>query len=268
MSNVQWQAQIAAAQAYEDLFVPALFSQWGEVIRVAAAVAPGKRVLDVACGTGILARRLATLLASPQSIVGLDLAPGMLEVAKRVAPDIEWQQGSAESLPFADASFDAVVSQFGLMFFPDRVRALREMLRVLTPGSRLAVAVWDSLDHIPAFADELKLMEHLAGRGAADALRSPFVLGDPDDLEQLARDAAICDPAIATHRSTARFPSIRSLVEADLRGWIPMMGVFLDENTIERVLAEAEIALRAYANSRGELAFQISAHVLSGSRPH
>jgi SAM-dependent methyltransferase len=266
MSNVQWQAQIAAAQAYEDLFVPALFSHWAEVIAVAADIAPGKRVLDVACGTGILARKLATLIGSPQSIVGLDLAPGMLEVAKRVAPDIKWQQGSAESLPFADASFDAVVSQFGLMFFPDRVRALREMLRVLTPGNRLAVAVWDSLDHIPAFADELKLMEPLAGRAAADALRSPFALGVQDDLEQLARDAAICDPAIATHRATARFPSIRSLVEADLRGWLPMVGVVLDEDTIQRVLAEAELALRAYANSRGEVAFEVSAHVLSGTR--
>ena len=266
MSNVQWQAQVAAAQAYEDLFVPALFSHWAAVIATAADVTPGKRVLDVACGTGILSRKLATLIGSSASIVGLDLTPGMLEVARRVAPDIEWKQGSAESLPFADGSFDAVVSQFGLMFFPDRARALREMLRVLAPGSRLAVAVWDSLDNIPAFADELRLMERLAGPAAAAALRSPFVLGDKDDLQQLAYDAGIGDPAIATHRASARFPSIRSLVEADLRGWLPMVGVALDEDTIQRVLGEAAIALGAYADSRGELAFEISAHVLSGAR--
>ena len=266
MSSVQWQAQVAAAQAYEDLFVPALFSHWTAAIAAAADVAPGKRVIDVACGTGILARKLATLIGSAQSIVGLDLSPGMLEVARRVAPAIEWKLGSAESLPFADGSFDAVVSQFGLMFFPDRVRALREMLRVLTPSGRLAVAVWDSLDNIPAFAEEVKLMERLAGRDAADTLRAPFVLGIKDDLEQLARDADIRDPAITTHRATARFPNIRSLVEADLRGWFPMVGVVLDEDTIRRTLAEAEIALGAYADSRGELAFEISAHVLSGGR--
>jgi SAM-dependent methyltransferase len=264
MSNVQWQAQIAAAQAYEDLFVSGLFSQWASPIAAAADVTPGKRVLDVACGTGILARKLATLTGSSQSVVGLDLAPGMLEVARRVAPDIQWNHGSAESLPFADGSFDAVVSQFGLMFFADRVQALREMLRVLAPEGRVAVAVWDSLENIPAFADELKLMERLAGPAAADALRSPFVLGAKDDLQRLARDAGIYDSAIATHRATARFPSIRTLVEADLRGWLPMMGVVLDEDTIERVLAEAEVALRVYAASHGELAFEVSAHVLSG----
>ena len=266
MSDGQWQTQVAAAQAYEDLFVPALFSHWAAAIAAAAGIAPGKRVLDVACGTGILTRKLATLLGSSQSIVGLDITPGMLEVARRVGPDIEWKEGSAESLPFADESFDAVVSQFGLMFFPDRVRALREMLRVLAPGSRLAVAVWDSIDNIPAFADELKLMERLAGSAAAEALRAPFVLGGKDDLKQLARDASIHDPEIVTHRATARFPSIRSLVEADLRGWLPMVGVVLDEDTIRRVLAEAEIALRAYADTRGQLAFEISAHVLSGAR--
>lgn len=266
MSSVQWQAQVAAAQAYEDLFVPALFSHWTAAIAGAADVTPGKRVLDVACGTGILARKLSALVGSSQSIVGLDLAPGMLDVARRVAPDIEWKQGSAENLPFADESYDAVVSQFGLMFFPDRVQALREMLRVLALNGRIAVAVWDSLDNIPAFADELKLMERLAGSAAADALRSPFVLGAKDDLQQLARDAGFRDPTIATHRATARFPSIRSLVETDLRGWLPMVGVVLDEDTIQRILAEAEVALSAYASRGGELAFEISAHVLSGGR--
>jgi SAM-dependent methyltransferase len=266
VSNAQWQAQIAAAQAYEDLFVPALFSHWAEAIAAAADVTAGKRVLDVACGTGILARRLASLTGSSQSIVGLDLTPGMLEVARRVAPAIHWQQGSAEDLPFTDGSFDAVVSQFGLMFFSDRVQALRELLRVLVPGGRLAIAVWDSIDNIPAFADELALMQRIAGRDAADALRSPFVLGASGELEQLARDADIREASVATHRALARFPSIRSLVEADLRGWLPMVGVVLDENTIQRVLAEAEIALRNYAGTRGELVFEISAHVLSGAR--
>lgn len=266
MSSVQWQAQISAAQAYEDLFVPALFSHWAPAIAAAADVAPGKRVLDIACGTGILARKLATLVGSSQSIVGLDRTPGMLEVAKRVAPDIAWQQGSAGALPFADESFDAVVSQFGLMFFPDRVQALHEMLRVLVPKGRLAIAVWDSLDNIPAFADEVKLMERLAGPAAADALRAPFVLGSKNELQQLARDAGVCAPKIATHRATARFPSIRSLVETDLRVWLPMVGVVLDEDTIQRALAEAESALRAYASRDGEFAFEISAHVLSGSR--
>lgn len=266
MTTPQLQEQIAAAQAYEDLFVPALFRQWAPLLAKAAHVGPGKRVLDVASGTGILARELAAQVGPSGSVAGLDLMPGMLEVAKQIAPSIEWKQGTAEALPFPDQSFDAVVSQFGLMFFPDRTKSLREMLRVLTPGGHLAVAVWDSLDNIPAIADEVALLERVAGRAAADALRAPFVLGNKAELEQLARDAEISEPVVNTNPGMARFPSIRSLVEADLRGWLPVMGVMLDEETIQRVLGEADRALRSYADENGRAVFQISAHVLSGTK--
>jgi SAM-dependent methyltransferase len=190
----------------------------------------------------------------------------MLEVAKEIAPNIEWKQGTAEDLPFPDQSFDVVVSQFGLMFFSDRTKSLREMLRVLTPGGRLAVAVWDSLDNIPAIADEVALLERVAGRAAADALRAPFVLGNKAELEQLARDAGVSAPTVNTNPGTARFPTIRSLLEADLRGWLPVMGVMLEEETIQRVLGDADRELRTYADGSGRAVFQISAHVLSGSR--
>lgn len=259
--------QIAAAQAYEDLFVPSLFRQWAPILAEAARVSPGNRVLDVACGTGILAREVATRVGASGSVAGLDLMPGMLEVAKRIAPAIEWKQGTAENLPFPDRSFDSVVSQFGLMFFPDRIRALREMLRVLTPGGRLAVAVWDSLTNIPAIADEVDLLERVAGHAAANALRAPFVLGSKTGLEQLARDAGFHAPAVQTSTGTARFPSLRSLVEADLRGWLPVMGVVLQEETIQRVLAEADRALCRHVDAKGQAVFQISAHVLLGARP-
>lgn len=266
MATPQLQEQIAAARAYEDLFVPALFRQWAPLLAKVAHVGPGKRVLDVACGTGILARELAAQVGTSGSVAGLDLMPGMLEVAKQVAPNIEWKQGTAEALPFPDQSFDVVVSQFGLMFFPDRTKSLREMLRVLTPGGHLAVAVWDSLDNIPAIAAEVALLERVAGQTAADALRAPFVLGNKAELEQLGRDAGISAPTVNTHPGTARFPSIRTLVEADLRGWLPVMGVMLEEETIQTVLGEVDRELRAYVDGSGRAVFEISAHVLNGSR--
>ena len=247
------QAQIDAAQVYETLFVPALMGQWAPKVADAAQIQPGQRVLDVACGTGILAREITLRKAR---VVGLDPNPGMLAVARELDPAVDWREGVAGSLPFPDESFDAVVSQFGLMFFTDRRQALREMLRVLAPGGRLAVAVWGSLENMPAFAAEVELLEKAAGQPAADALRSPFVLGDRKELAALLPEAEI-----TTHHGEARFPSIRTLVETDLRSWLPMMGVTLTEDRIVHILEQAEQALGSYATADGQLTFPISAHL-------
>jgi SAM-dependent methyltransferase len=267
MSEPALQAQIDAANAYEALFVPALFRQWAPRVVDAAQIQPGQRVLDVACGTGILAREVASRTGPTGSVAGVDPSPGMLAVAKRLAPAVEWRQGAAESLPFPDQSFDAVVSQFGLMFFTDCRQAVREMLRVLRPGGRLAVAVWDSLDNIPAYASEVALLERVAGQRAADALRAPFVLGDRKDLATLFEDAGMASAEITTHRGTAQFPSIRTMVEADLRGWLPVMGVILTEDQITRILQEAEHALSSYVTGEGRVAFDSPAHLVRATKP-
>ncbi|HYF00018.1 MAG TPA: class I SAM-dependent methyltransferase [Planctomycetota bacterium] len=223
MGDPSVEAQVKAAEAYEQFFVPALFQEWAPRVADAAGVRPGQRVLDVACGTGVLAREVAARLGDSGGVAGLDPNAGMLTVAARRAPGVEWRQGAAESIPYADGSFDAVVSQFGLMFFADRRRALGEMLRVLVPGGRLAVAVWDRLENTPAYAAEVALLERVAGRAAADALRAPFVLGDPDALSALFRDAGAVSVGVETLRGTARFPNVRSMVEGDLgagcRSW-------------------------------------------------
>jgi ubiquinone/menaquinone biosynthesis C-methylase UbiE len=260
------QDQIAAATAYETLFVPALFQQWSPRVLDAADVQAGDRVLDVACGTGVLAREASLRVGATGAVVGLDLAQGMLSVAEQIAPTMDWQQGAAEALPFPDESFDAVVSQFGLMFFPDRVQALREMLRVSVPGGRLAVAVWTSLDRIPAVAKEVAVLERVAGSEAADALRAPFVLGDPNTLESLAEDAGFASIEVKTYEGEARFPSIRTLVEADLRGWLPIMGVVLEEDQIAQILEEADQDLREYESVEGQMVFDMPAQIVTGTK--
>lgn len=256
-------SQIDAAEAYESLFVPALFGAWATVVADAARVASRDRVLDVACGTGVLAREAARR-AGPRSVVGLDAAPGMLAVAARRAPDIAWRLGTAEELPFEDRSFDVVMSQFGLMFFSDRERALREMRRVLRPGGRLAIAVWDALDRIPAYAAEVALFDDLLGRPAGDALRAPFVLGDRAALAALLESAGASAVEVSTIRGTARFPSIRVMVEADLRGWLPAVGIELDEARIQRVLHQADRALASHVVLGDDgVAFECPAHVVT-----
>lgn len=266
MSGTASPEEIAAAVAYEDLHVPALFQQWAPRLAAAAQVHPGHRVLDVACGTGVLAREVAMRLSGEGLVVGLDASPGMLAVARQLAPAIEWREGGAESLPFEADSFDAVVSQFGLMFFQDRTRALREMVRVLAPGGRIAVAVWESLENSQAYPIEAALIERLAGQQAADALRAPFVLGDRKALARLFETAGVDSLEITTHRGTARFPSIKTMVEADLRGWLPVMGVTLTEEVIESILEEAEAALDRYVTARGTVEFIAPAHIVTGSR--
>jgi SAM-dependent methyltransferase len=255
---------IAAANAYEALFVPALFHQWASKVADAAAIHAGQRVLDVACGTGVLAREAGSRVGATGHVVGLDPNPGMLAVAARLAPGVEWREGVAESLPFAEGTFDAVVSQFGLMFFRDRRRGLQEMRRVLATGGRLVVAVWNSLDQIPAYASLVALLEATAGSRAADALRAPFALGDRKRLGVLASEAGIEPAAIRTHQGVAEFPSIRTMVEADLRGWLPIMGVILPDGQIEAILRQAEQALASYVTAGQRMVFPISAHLLIG----
>ena len=268
MDESTLQSQIEAARAYEALFVPAIFEQYA--LKVADAVSPfkGERVLDVACGTGVLAREILRRVGPTGRVAGIDPAPGMIEVAKQHAPAVEWHQGTAESLPFADQSFDVVVSQFGLMFFSDRTRAIEEILRVLTSGGRFAVAVWDSLNNIPAYASAVELLQRTAGQQAADALRAPFVLGDRSELSKIFSEAGANSIEITTHPGTALFPSIRMMVEAELRGWLPVMGVSLSEEQINRSLNEAETVLGAYVTTNGQVRFDLSAHIVIGDTIH
>lgn len=266
MAQSASQAQLDAAWAYELVFVPALFQPWVFRATGTLQIRPGCRVLDVACGTGILAREIYRHAGPGASVVGLDPHPGMLAVAAELAPGIQWTQGVAESMPFADEAFDAVVSQFGLMFFADRLQALREMLRVLVPQGQLFVVVWDALERIPAYAALVALLERLAGPQAADALRAPFVLGDPARLSELLTMAGADWAVIRTETEMAQFPSIRTMVEADLRGWLPVMGVDLDENQISRILYEAERVLAPYLEPAGTIAFEMRAHIATATK--
>ena len=259
-------AQIAAAETYEQLFVPAEFEEWTSRVADAAALRVGEKALDVACGTGVLTREAERRVGPRGLVVGVDPDAGMLAVAARRAPDICWCEGDARALPFADGSFDVVVSQFGLMYFGDRVLGIREMLRILKSGGRLAVAVWGSLEHTPAYADLLALLERAAGRKAADALRVPFELGDTHTLAGIFASAGLPEARITTHVGRGRFPDVRSMVEAEVRGWLPLVGVVIADTAMERILEEAEDVLRPYTSADGRVAFDAPAHIVAATK--
>jgi len=121
------QEELQAGRGYETLFVPALFAPWTRHVLEGAAVQEGAHVLDIACGSGVLARAALERSGNSGRVVGLDPAPGMIAAANEVEPNIEWVLGSAEDLPFDDATFENVISQFGMMFFQNRLKATTEM---------------------------------------------------------------------------------------------------------------------------------------------
>lgn len=254
----------SAAEIYEEFFVPALFREWAPRVADAAGLAAGQTVLDVACGTGVLAREAARRVAPGGSVSGLDRNPDMLAVAGRAATGIDWRPGLAESLPFADRTFDAVVSQFGLMFFENRIGALKQMWRVLKPGGRLAVAVCGALDSAPGYADMVALLQRLFGERIANELRAPFVLGDPDTLRSLLTQAGIPQADIRMPEGMARFPSIESWVHTDVKGWT--LGEMIDDAQYQMLLREAQRELGRYARPDGTVAFPFPAHIATATK--
>jgi SAM-dependent methyltransferase len=245
--------------------VPALFQQWGPIVADSARIGLGESVLDVACGTGVLACAALDRVGPQGTVAGLDPNTDMLSVARRKSPRIEWREGRAESLPFPDGSFDAVVSQFGFMFFDDRPAALREMMRVLRPDGRMAVAVCDTLDHSPGYAALANLLQRLFGDRIAAAFRAPFVLGDSDGLLSICAVAGIADAKVARHNGTVRFASIKSLISTE-RACVWTLGGMLDDTQFAELLKEAEQALKPFVGTEGAIAFEMPALIVAARR--
>src|SRR5213595_318643 len=215
----QWQVAGSAPEVYERDLVPAVFGVWAPILVELAQPRPGERVVDVACGTGIVARIAAASVGPTGAVVGVDLNPGMLNVARSVVSTdsrsgqpLLWQEASADKLPFPDGSFDIVYCQLGLQFFADRPAALREMRRVLSPEGRLALMVWRGIGESPGFAVLAASLEEHVGQAAAAIMRAPFGLSNADELAALVRDAGFQDVAIQQRVGTVRFPSVEKFV--------------------------------------------------------
>lgn len=255
------QVATSAAEIYEEFFVPALFIDWPAHVLAAAEVQPGDRVLDVACGTGILAREAARVVGSTGSVVGVDINEAMLAVARSKASTLSWQHAAAESLPFAAASFDRVVSQFGLMFFQDAVKALSEMRRVLRPRGRMSVAVWASLEATPGYAAVAELLRELFGPDVAKSIKAPYALGDTQALNALFTAAGIEEITIQTVAGKARFTSVESWVYTDIKGWT--LADVIDDEGYEKLRRAAPQKLSPFVRNDGSVAFEAPAHIVT-----
>jgi len=142
------------ASIYDDYLGPLIFEPYAQDLANRLSALRAERVLETAAGTGIVTHALLRVLSGGASVVATDLNQPMLDrAAERVASSrVSWQKADAQSLPFPDGAFDAVVCQFGVMFFPDKQKAFREARRVLRPGGRFIFNVWDGIEH-NEFAD-------------------------------------------------------------------------------------------------------------------
>lgn len=249
------------AEVYDAQFVPALFAQWGPVVSAEAGVQKGDRVLDVACGTGALALAAARIAGPSGSVVGLDSNPEMLTVARRKAVQIEWREGTAEALPFSDNSFDAVVSQFGLMFFEDKPKALSEMMRVLKPNGRLAVAVCDAVENSPGYGAFALLLDRLFGKDVGDAFRAPFCLGDAGRLHEICNEAGLAGTEVVRRNGNVRFKSIDALVSTE-RACVWTLGGVLTAEQFERLVKESETVLKPFTTDDGSVEFDMPSLII------
>jgi ubiquinone/menaquinone biosynthesis C-methylase UbiE len=252
------QVASSAAEVYEQFFVPALFGQWPERLLDAAKVGAGQRVLDVGCGTGVLARAALRRVGAEGAVVGLDCNEGMLAVARRNAQDVAWRCGVAEDLPLDSDSFDHVISQFAVMFFDDRHAALREMARVTRPAGTLTLASWAALETTPGYAAMVELIRRHFGEAAAAALEAPFVLGTPESLRALLCEVS-SQVSVEQVEGTARFDSIAAWAHTDIYGWT--LREMVDEAGFSALVREAERELQRFCGADGRVRFAAPAIV-------
>ena len=220
------QVSTDAAEVYESCFVPAIFGSWAGPVADTAGIRAGDRVLD--------------------------------------EPRVEWRRGDAASLPFEDACFEAVVSQFALMYFPDRVSSLREMWRTLAPAGRLAVAAWAAIDRARGYEILVEVAARRCGREAADVLAAPFVLGDRDELAALFVSGGIPSAEVRLHEGSVRFSSVHEFVRVEVQG-SPLAEMVRDD-VMQALAAESEEALAEFVEPSGEIVMPIDAHIVTASK--
>jgi ubiquinone/menaquinone biosynthesis C-methylase UbiE len=215
-----WQLEGASPELYQRYLVPAVTLPWAVDLVDRVGIRPGDRVLDVACGTGVVARVAAERAGEAGRVAGLDVNSGMLAVARSLPPPqgaaIEWVEGSALALPFPDGVFEVGLCQLGLQFVPDPAAALRELRRVLGAGGRAAASVFSAIERNPAAHALAEALDRHVGARASRAKRSEHSLADAAELRGLFDSAGFDDVRIETVERTLSFPSAAEYVRIQL----------------------------------------------------
>lgn len=265
-----WQLHGNSAELYERYLVPTVTLPWARDLIERVGLQPDDRVLDVACGTGVVARLAASAVGAGGSVAALDVNSDMLAVGRSVSlPDgarIEWYEASAEALPFDEAEFAVVLCQLGLQFFPDRLAALREMRRVLAAVGRVGLSVFTSIEENPAACALADAVDRHFGAGASRAKRSEHSLADAEELRHLFDLAGFEDVRIETVTQNVRFASVDEWVRIQFAA-TPLAGLVGREDPTRVELVGEDVVEALAALARGDaFAFPQQVHVALGTK--
>ena len=259
--------QLAFPQMYERHLVRPLFRPWALALLDEAGLREGDRVIDIACGTGIVARLARERLGSRGQVVGVDVSAPMLEVARELSPSIDWREGNAAALPLREGEqFDVVACQQGLQFFGERERAAREMRRALARGGRLAITTWRPIAEAPVFRETYAIAERLLG----SVVDQRFALGVEDELVRLLRDAGLGEVRSRKVVKTVRFEEPAALARLNAMALVGMSGAArrLDDagrDSLVGQIAERSLeVMRTYAEGDA-IAFDTAANMVTAT---
>jgi ubiquinone/menaquinone biosynthesis C-methylase UbiE len=251
---------------YEQALVRPIFEPWVEDLLADVDLTLGDRVLDVACGTGVVARRAKGRLGETGTVVGVDVNPQMLAVARRVAPTIDWREGDAAALPLRKGEqFDVVLSQQGFQFFADRAAAARQVRRALVEGGRLGVSVWRPDEESPV----LRQLREVAERHVGPISDRRHALGEPGPLVDLLEEAGFRNVGAKHHSRLIRFDDGAVFVRLNAMALVSMSASSrtLDDAERERLVTaitrdSAEI-VSAHTDEAG-FAYEIGTNIVLG----
>jgi SAM-dependent methyltransferase len=253
------------AEIYERYNVPRFFLPWARDLVELIVPKAGERALDVACGTGAVTRLVAQRVDPGGRVVGLDVNAGMIAVARSLVtnPNVEWREASVLELPFDDGSFDLVICQQGLQFFPDRLLALRQMRRVLVPGGRLGVSCWRTSAESPAYAAiERALVRRL---GSERGKLPPFALSDGVQVQNLIEGAGFREIQIHSGTRIVHWPSTNVFVRATAAAAPTMLGSLAEQGdaVLSEIVVEVETEIQPFREADGGIRFPMGNNLLT-----